>query len=70
MQVNYFPSRFDPVCHADRFPIPPAVFNGKRDKVLFLFNCSPARNNTKFEYTCTDGALMGCFVRKNMLSLF
>jgi catalase len=32
-QVDYFPSRYDPVKHAERFPIPPPVLNGKREKV-------------------------------------
>lgn len=32
-QINYFPSRYDPVRHAERFPIPPAVCSGRREKV-------------------------------------
>lgn len=35
-QVNYFPSRFDPVRHAEKYPIPSAVLTGRREKV----NCS------------------------------
>ena len=35
-QVNYFPSRFDPVRHAERFPMPPSVLRGKRDRVSSL----------------------------------
>ena len=36
LQVNYFPSRYDPVRHAESFPIPPAVCSGKREKVSFF----------------------------------
>lgn len=35
-QVNYFPSRYDPVRHAERFPIPPRVLTGRREKVEFF----------------------------------
>ncbi|GLT26897.1 hypothetical protein SLA2020_019360 [Shorea laevis] len=30
--INYFPSRFDPVRHAERFPIPSAICTGNREK--------------------------------------
>ncbi|KAL7264437.1 hypothetical protein ACSBR1_002399 [Camellia fascicularis] len=33
--VNYFPSRYDSVRHAETFPIPPTICTGKRDKVCF-----------------------------------
>ncbi|GFS35954.1 catalase 2 [Actinidia rufa] len=33
-EVNYFPSRFDPVRHAERFPMPPSVLRGKRDRCI------------------------------------
>ncbi|KAI8015503.1 Catalase isozyme 1 [Camellia lanceoleosa] len=33
-EVNYFPSRFDPVRHAERHPIPPSVLMGRRDKCI------------------------------------
>nr|ADC95629.1 catalase [Bruguiera gymnorhiza] len=33
-EVNYLPSRFDPVRHAERFPIPPAVCTGRREKCI------------------------------------
>ncbi|GFY95718.1 catalase 2 [Actinidia rufa] len=33
-EVNYFSSRFDPVCHAERFPMPPSVLRGKRDRCI------------------------------------
>ncbi|THG11456.1 hypothetical protein TEA_005520 [Camellia sinensis var. sinensis] len=33
-EVNYFPSRYDPVRHAETFPIPPPVLKGRRDKVI------------------------------------
>ena len=36
LKVNYFPSRYDPVRHAESFPIPPAVCSGKREKVSFF----------------------------------
>ncbi|KAK9081610.1 hypothetical protein Sjap_026644 [Stephania japonica] len=31
-EVNYFPSRFDPVRHAETYPIPPNICRGKREK--------------------------------------
>ncbi|KAK9109446.1 hypothetical protein Sjap_017506 [Stephania japonica] len=31
-EVNYFPSRFDPVRHAETYPIPPNICRGKRKK--------------------------------------
>jgi hypothetical protein len=31
--VNYFPSRFDPVRHSEKVPIPSHVLTGKREKV-------------------------------------
>jgi hypothetical protein len=34
--VNYFPSRFDPVRHAEKYPIPSRVLNGCREKVCNL----------------------------------
>ena len=33
VQVNYFPSRYDPVRHAEKYPTPPAVCAGKRERV-------------------------------------
>ncbi|KAK9109437.1 hypothetical protein Sjap_017497 [Stephania japonica] len=33
-EVNYFPSRFDPVRHAETYPIPPNICRGKRKKCL------------------------------------
>ncbi|KAH7307310.1 hypothetical protein KP509_22G053600 [Ceratopteris richardii] len=33
-EVNYFPSRFDPVRHSERVPIPGNVLNGRREKVM------------------------------------
>mmetsp|Transcript_2711 Transcript_2711/g.8022 ORF Transcript_2711/g.8022 Transcript_2711/m.8022 type:complete len:493 (+) Transcript_2711:157-1635(+) len=33
-EVNYFPSRFDPVRHAEQFPFPQAQFSGKREKAI------------------------------------
>ena len=35
-QVNYFPSRFDTVRHAEKVPIPPRVLTGCREKVSIL----------------------------------
>nr|ABM47415.1 catalase [Prunus avium] len=31
-EVNYFPSRYDPVRHAERFPIPSNILTGKRER--------------------------------------
>nr|AGV54297.1 peroxisomal catalase [Phaseolus vulgaris] len=31
-EVNYFPSRYDSVRHAESFPIPPAICSGRREK--------------------------------------
>ncbi|TYI74444.1 hypothetical protein E1A91_D07G200000v1 [Gossypium mustelinum] len=33
-EVNYFPSRFDPARHAEKYPIPTAICSGKRDKCI------------------------------------
>ncbi|CAN6461861.1 unnamed protein product [Victoria cruziana] len=33
-EVDYFPSRFDPVRHAERYPIPSYTHSGKRERVL------------------------------------
>ena len=33
-EVNYFPSKFDPVRHAERFPMPTRVVTGKREKSI------------------------------------
>ncbi|GFZ09450.1 catalase 2 [Actinidia rufa] len=33
-EVNYFPSRYDSVRHAEIFPIPPAICSGKREKCI------------------------------------
>ncbi|CBI29556.3 unnamed protein product, partial [Vitis vinifera] len=33
-EVDYFPSRFDPVRHAETFPIPSTICHGKREKVV------------------------------------
>ncbi|MFQ6639415.1 hypothetical protein Gotur_016184, partial [Gossypium turneri] len=33
-EINYFPSRYDPSRHAERFPIPPALCSGKREKCI------------------------------------
>ncbi|CAL9045376.1 unnamed protein product [Musa banksii] len=32
-EVNYFPSRYDPVRHAERYPVPTCVVNARRAKV-------------------------------------
>ncbi|KAK2632539.1 hypothetical protein EUGRSUZ_L01419 [Eucalyptus grandis] len=36
--INYFPSRYDPVCHGERYPIPPAMLTGKHEKINALSN--------------------------------
>ncbi|KAG6773750.1 hypothetical protein POTOM_021067 [Populus tomentosa] len=33
-EVNYFPSRFDPVRHAERYPNPSVIHTGKREKCI------------------------------------
>ena len=35
-QVNYFPSRFDPVRHSERFPIPTVPLSGRREKAIIV----------------------------------
>ena len=35
-QVNYFPSRFDPVRHAEKYPIPSAPIGGRREKAIIV----------------------------------
>ena len=42
VQVNYFPSRFDPVRHAERYPMNPAQLSGRREKRMI-----PKENNFK-----------------------
>ncbi|KAG2288117.1 hypothetical protein Bca52824_047721 [Brassica carinata] len=32
--VNYFPSRYDPVRHAEKYPTPPAVCYGNRERCI------------------------------------
>ncbi|XP_050226759.1 catalase-2 [Mercurialis annua] len=41
-EVNYFPSRYDSVRHADKYPITPRVCSGKREKCVI-----PKENNFK-----------------------
>ncbi len=36
MQVNYFPSRFDPVRHAQKYPIPSVQLSGRREKAIIV----------------------------------
>ncbi|KAE8701256.1 Catalase-2 [Hibiscus syriacus] len=38
MKVNYFPSRYDPVRHAETYPIPTAVCSCKREKCMIEEN--------------------------------
>ncbi|KAH0900761.1 hypothetical protein HID58_040264 [Brassica napus] len=33
-EVNYFPSRYNPVRHAEKYPTPPAVYAGKRERCV------------------------------------
>lgn len=35
-EVNYFPSRYDGCRHAEKFPLPPNVLTGKRERVSTL----------------------------------
>nr|P48352.1 RecName: Full=Catalase isozyme 3 [Cucurbita pepo]BAA09508.1 catalase [Cucurbita pepo] len=39
-EVNYFPSRYDPCRHAEKFPMPPNVLTGKRERCVI-----PKENN-------------------------
>lgn len=55
-QVNYFPSRFDPVRHAEKYPIPSAVLTGRREKV----NCS-------FFLSLSFVSVLVCLVREVLL---
>lgn len=41
-EVDYFPSRHDPLRHAERFPIPSRVVAGKREKIVI-----PKQNDFK-----------------------
>ncbi|KAJ9146875.1 hypothetical protein P3X46_029091 [Hevea brasiliensis] len=41
-EVNYFPSRYDLVRHAEKYPIPPAILTGQREKSVI-----PKENNFK-----------------------
>ena len=34
--MNYFPSRFDPVRHAEKYPIPSAPISGRREKAIIV----------------------------------
>ncbi|XP_019057268.1 PREDICTED: catalase-2-like isoform X7 [Tarenaya hassleriana] len=34
VKVNYFTSRYDPVRHAERYPIPPAICSGRRERCI------------------------------------
>jgi catalase len=36
LQVNYFPSRFDPVRHSERYPIPSGPIGGRREKAIIF----------------------------------
>ena len=35
-EVNYFPSRFDPVRQSERYPISSAPIGGKREKAIIF----------------------------------
>lgn len=35
-EVNYFPSRFDPVRHSEKFPIPTSHISGRREKAIIV----------------------------------
>ena len=36
LKVNYFPSRFDPVRHSEKFPIPTSHISGRREKAIIV----------------------------------
>ena len=61
LQVNYFPSRFDPVRHAERFPENRMHISGTRerrmiDKVCCSSFCSVAGERARIRYTASFSA--------------
>mmetsp|Transcript_19331 Transcript_19331/g.31659 ORF Transcript_19331/g.31659 Transcript_19331/m.31659 type:complete len:491 (+) Transcript_19331:91-1563(+) len=66
-EVNYFPSRFDPVRHADKYPIPTAVLHGQRMKQTIvkenLFSQAGAR------FRSFDPARQDRFVKRVAMAL-
>ncbi|GAB4833009.1 catalase [Ancistrocladus abbreviatus] len=61
-EVDYFPSRFDPVRHSETYPIPPAVLHGRRERQII-----PKENNFKQpgeKYRSWDPARQERYVRR------
>nr|GMD00771.1 catalase isozyme 1 [Ipomoea batatas] len=49
-EIDYFPSRYDPVRHAERYPIPAAVCTGKREKERFICRWVDALSDPRITY--------------------
>lgn len=48
LQVNYFPSRFDPVRHSERYPIPSGPIGGRREKAIIFKENNFAQPGARF----------------------
>lgn len=57
LQIDYFPSRYDPVRHAERYPIPAAVCTGKREKVSIWSTI-----NALLKSCSSDWLILSCFL--------
>lgn len=61
-EVNYFPSRFDPSRHAERYPIPSRPIGGRRERDVI-----PKENNFQQpgeRYRSWDPARQGRFIQR------
>ncbi len=47
-EVNYFPSRFDPVRHSERYPIASTPLGGKREKAIIFKENNFAQPGARF----------------------
>jgi len=47
-EVNYFPSRFDPARHAERFPIPARPLSGRRERAVIAKENNFAQPGARF----------------------
>ena len=66
-EIDYFPSRFDPLREAERFPIPTAIIHGRREKQII-----PKENNFKepgVRYRSWDPARQDRFVGRFVKAL-
>ena len=48
LQVNYFPSRFDPVRHSERYPIASGPIGGRREKAIIFKENNFAQPGARF----------------------